>query len=478
MFSMKKILLFLWILPFSNLLFAQVYPFRTYSIQQGLSESVVYDLVQDNAGFMWFGTGYGLNRFDGLSFVSYFEESGLNNNRIEALYKDNDGTIWIGTAAGVNIIQEDSITTLKELEPLRNSSIISIYQDRLGDFWFGTDDDGVWHFADNELQSQYSTSNGLGDNSVRSITEAPNGALWFATRSGVTILRDGNFRTFTTNNGLPDNRIWDIEFDKEGAAWIGTRSGLVRFFQGDIQIFDEQKGLVNNHVRNISITENGIWIGTEEGISFYNGERFKNYEMGSGISNQIIISSTIDREGNIWFGTYAGGANLFLGNYFENFSTEQGLPNDLVTSITEFQDRIWISTYGGGITSLLDAQFDDLGINRHLPDNQIFKLFTDSKSRMWIGMRDGLAIVEENRVRVFEDQEFPFRMVRDIMESSDGEFWISTYEAGIVRYDGNSFTQFTTENGLANNTVLGSIEGDDGSIWIATYGGVSRFKHE
>ncbi|MEX0721958.1 MAG: two-component regulator propeller domain-containing protein [Balneolaceae bacterium] len=477
---MKKVIVICLLLTgFYEITEAQRYPFRTYSIEQGLSESVVNAVVQDDAGYIWLGTGYGLNRFDGIRFENFFEEKGLNNNRIQSLYKADNGVIWIGTESGINYMQSDSIYSAPVFEPLLNSSVISIFQDRLGNLWFGTDGEGVWQYSDDDNLIQYSTSNGLGDNSVRAITENENGAIWFATRDGLTILRDGNFRTFTTESGLPDNRIWDIEFDKRGNVWIASRSGLVRYNDGELEIINESTGLVNNQVRTVSITEDGgVWAGTEEGISFYDGENFRNYQVGSGLSNQIIYSSIIDREGNLWFGTYGGGVNLFLGDYFENFSTDHGLPNNLVTSITEYEDNIWIGMYGGGVTSVSDGVFNDYGLNSRLPDNQVYKIFTDSYQTMWIGMREGLARLDGSDLKIFSDDQFPFRKVRDIMETSSGVFWISTYEDGIVRYDGEHFTLYNEENGLASNTVLGSVEGENGSVWIATYGGVSQFKDE
>ena len=66
--------------------YSQTYPFRTYSIQDGLSESVVNDILQDSEGYMWFATGYGLNRFDGVNFDNFFEESGLNHSKVLSLY--------------------------------------------------------------------------------------------------------------------------------------------------------------------------------------------------------------------------------------------------------------------------------------------------------------------------------------------------------------------------------------------------------
>ncbi|MEX2477916.1 MAG: two-component regulator propeller domain-containing protein [Gracilimonas sp.] len=476
---MKKIILIsllCWLI--ADVANAQRFPFRAFSIEQGLSESVVYDMVQDEEGYIWFGTGFGLNRFDGVRFQNYFEEQGLNSARIRSLHIGQDGRIWIGSEAGVNYLMADSIYSDQKYSALRNHTVTSIYQDQIGDMWFGTDGDGVWHYSDGILMGQYTTSNGLGDDRVRAITESEDGELWFATRDGVTRLRLGNFRTYTAEEGLPANRIRDIKVDKEGIIWIGSRSGLVKFDGESFTTYDTSDGLINNLIRSISIKSDGeIWIGTEGGGSVFDGKDFKNFGVESGLSNEIIYSTLVDLEGNVWFGTFGGGANLFIGDYLVNYDTDQGLPNNLVTTFTESRaGNFWIGTYGGGITALEDSEFNDFGINRMLSDNQIYKLFTDSEGRTWIGMREGLAIMEDNSVTVFNDEEFPYRKVRDIMEASDGSYWISTYDDGIIHFEAGSFEQISAEDGIASNRVLESVEGPDGSIWIATYGGVTRYK--
>ncbi|MFP8489001.1 two-component regulator propeller domain-containing protein [Gracilimonas sp. Q87] len=456
---------------------AQRYPFRAFSIEQGLSESVVYDIAQDDNGYIWLATGFGLNRYDGVNFRNYFEEQGLNSSRLRSLLKDDRGIIWIGSEAGVNFIKDDSIHTDPDYSALNNSTVISIYQDMLGDMWFGTDGNGVWHYSDGIQIAQYTTSNGLGDNRVRAVAESENGTLWFATRDGLTVLENGNFRTYGTDEGLPANRIRDVKVDQSGTVWIGTRSGLVKYDGKEFKVFDVQDGLINDLIRTVSITEKGeLWIGTEGGISHFDGEDFKNFDAGSGISNEIIYSSLIDSERNVWFGTFGGGVNFFIGDYFANYDTELGLTNNLVTSFTEDQNgRIWIATYGGGITIYEDGNLTPYQENSSLPDNQVYTLFKDSNGDIWIGMREGLARVSNGYLKVFQDKEFPFRKVRNVMEASDGSFWISTYDDGIVHYRDGKFEQITTEEGIISNRVLDSVEGDDGSIWIATYGGITRY---
>ncbi|RNC80132.1 MAG: hypothetical protein ED557_12540 [Balneola sp.] len=455
---------------------SQTYPFRTYSIEDGLSESVVNDLIQDDDGYLWLATGYGLNKFDGISFEAFFEESGLNHSRVLSLFQASDGKIWIGTASGVNYIEADSIHTPQGFESIANSQVISIFEDQEGHLWFGTDGDGVWHYLENGQYELYSTSQGFISNQVRAITEDENGDIWFGTRNGLTTLSNGNLRTYTTEDGLPENRIRDIEIDKNGFLWIATRNGISRFDGSTFQNFGTAEGLIDSRVQTLSVSDEGaIWLGTEGGSSRFFEGSFKSFTTEQGLSNDIIYSSIVDREGNVWFGTFGGGVSLFLGDYFENYTTENGLSNNLVTSIAEDENgKLWLATYGGGLMTKLDNGFEYLTTEDGLLDDRIYHLNLDSENRLWIGMRDGLAYLKNGEIKNFSSAEFPFRKVRDVMEASDGTFWISTYDEGLIKMDDTSHEAITLESGLASNTVLKSIEDSEGNIWVATYGGVSK----
>ncbi len=477
---MKKILFLLifliWIAP--NIT-AQYYPFRTYSIEDGLSESVVHAVIQDHEGSMWMGTGYGLNSFDGIEFQSYFEDQGLQNSKIYALFEDSKQRLWIGTAAGLNYFQGDSIYYVPELSALDNMEVISIYEDSKGDLWFGTDGNGVWLYQKDQELYQYSTTQGFNNNRVRRIIESNSGDMWFATREGLTQLSFGNIRTYLTKDGLPEDRIRDVIIDDKGILWIGTRNGLTKFENGQFTTYGEKEGLANLKVQTLSYDESGrLWLGTEGGISLFDQNTFKNFTTANGLSNGIIYSATRDREGNLWFGTFGGGVNLFLGDYFENYTTDLGLANNVVTSFAESDDgTTWIGTYGGGISKYKNDVFQNISLEQGLLDDKVYSLKYDSKKRIWVGMRNGLSIIENGRIRNFKESEFPFRKIRQIYEAKTGDFWISTYEEGIIRYDGKSYQQFLVEDGLADNTTLGAVEDKDGNLWIATYGGVSRYSN-
>ena len=80
--------------------------FDRITIEDGLSQSTIFSILQDRQGFMWFGTQDGLNKFDGYKFTVYKHDpedpTTISDNFVRAIFEDQDGTLWVGTNGGLN----------------------------------------------------------------------------------------------------------------------------------------------------------------------------------------------------------------------------------------------------------------------------------------------------------------------------------------------------------------------------------------
>src|SRR5574341_387946 len=125
--------------------------FDCISLEQGLSQSTIYCILQDRKGFLWLGTADGLNRYDGYTFKIYKTgPHGLRNSMIRAIYEDRSGMLWIGTEGG-GLHKFDPATerfTCYQFDPndprsLSNNYVWSICEDHAGNLWIGTDGGGL-----------------------------------------------------------------------------------------------------------------------------------------------------------------------------------------------------------------------------------------------------------------------------------------------------------------------------------------------
>jgi ligand-binding sensor domain-containing protein/two-component sensor histidine kinase len=461
--------------------FTQLLPFRNYSIEVGLSESVAHDLIQDERGYIWVGTGYGLNRFDGNYFKQFYEEDGLSNNRVNSLYLDSEKEIWVGTETGISILRGDSLFTPRDLIGLNHFSILAIFEDREGSFWFGTDGDGIWKKEKNGALYSVSDEMDIGVISVRAIDQSQDGTIWIASREGVVRIHGEDIRHYVDEDGLPELRTRDIKVDEENRVWIGSRSGLVLYDNGGFKVYDQNHGLNDNRIQTITVQEsNRIWLGTESGVSRFDGSEFTNYSRENGLPATIIYASIIDSEGSLWFGTLGGGISIYAGDIFRSYNIDNGLPNNVVTGFMEDSDNnIWIATYGGGVVRYNDEEMTVFTESDGLVDNKVYTLYQTANGRIWIGTREGISFYENGTFSSLDPEVYPFTVVRKFYEDKDtGDLWIATYNDGVFRVRNGEYEQFSTDNVLLNNTVMDIKKDRSGNLWFATYGGAVRYDGE
>ena len=171
--------------------------FEHISIEEGLSQSTVFFILQDSQGFMWFGTEDGLNKYDGYDFTIYRHDpenpSSLSGNWITALVEDDLGRLWIGTSDGGLSRFDRTLDYFihyrndpQDPDSLSDDNVTAIYQDLEGVLWIGTGGGGLDRFdQENERFVHYQHNpddpNSLSSNAVTAIYGDREGILWIGT---------------------------------------------------------------------------------------------------------------------------------------------------------------------------------------------------------------------------------------------------------------------------------------------------------
>ena len=155
------------------------------------------------------------------------QKDGLTDNTANCIFEDRDHNIWIASDEGLNKIVNGKITAFRFNEKLKGITVMSIVQDTSGTLWLGTNGEGLYYLNDTACR-QYS-HRFLNDNAVWDLYYSRNGSLIIATEDGLGILKNDRLRLFKKDDGLINNSIWTICEDEDNNLWLGTNMGISRF---------------------------------------------------------------------------------------------------------------------------------------------------------------------------------------------------------------------------------------------------------
>jgi len=437
--------------------------FKQLKIEDGLSQSSIFCMLQDSKGYLWFGTANGLNRFDGYNFKVFTNDPGdsnsISDNGILAMYEDRNGYIWIGT----------------------NEGILNRYDRKTGIF--------KHYYFTEQLQ--------VFENTVSKFYEFP---IPFSRNSDKTI---------TCIDEGPDNSIWVGTWGK-GLIRFNPNNNSIQHFHYNLQ---NPQGLLSNSIKAIYIDGTYVWIGTIEGGLYKLNTAKDSYEWTNysyqlhnknSLSDNKVISLFKDHNGDLWIGTYDGGLNCLTKEEqskdaanakfirYINERNKNSLSNDIVTAI--IQDKkgtLWIGTYGGGLDKLdiasgIFSNFqNDPNDPASLSKNDILSVMEDASGTIWVGthLGKGLSKMESNVEKfkhiskdLVNGKGLNDDVVWAIHHDEDSVVWIGTYKGGLNRWDRKTgkFTYYTAVEGKSsyiNDNHIRSIEDDGRNLLVGTYSG-------
>jgi len=292
-----------------------------------------------------------------------------------------------------------------------------------------------------------------------------------------------------------------IAFIAGASAWAQRN---VRFHAIDL----EAAGLAQSTIPAIVQDRTGfLWVGTRDGLSRFDGHRFKTFRHDSldrhSLSGNFVISLFVDRDGALWVGTYAHGLNRFdaATQQFTRFLHDPDDPTSLagIGVMCIAQDRagfLWVGT-GGGLNRM-NVETEAFQRFRHnpddpssLPQDAVRCLFEDSAGRLWLGLwGGGLARFDRDAgafISYRHDGGDAGSLANDIVtalaEDETGDLWVATWGGGLDRFNPEtgrfshySFNPVDPERGPNSNLLSNMIRDRSGLLWIGTFdGGLNRF---
>jgi len=462
--------------------------FDHLSLEDGLSQSTIFCILQDRQGYLWFGTQDGLNKYDGYAFTIFRNDpddpNSLSHNVIRALYQDRSGQLWVGAdGGGLNRLdRETGGFTHYRFDPadpttISSDRVFALHEDRYGNLWVGTDhglskyDPRTKHFV--RYTHDPEDENSLSSDQVWALAEDPLGNLWVGTDEGLDRFdhRTGRFtrydqykRYFQTLSYAP---VKALTFDPEGILWMGTGGhGLFRFDPQTTRFVSfpfypgSANSLSSNDIHALFIDDSGIlWIGTQKGLNRFDRQtrtflHFNHlpYDRFS-LSEDNVIAIHQDREGVLWIGTSLSGINKTpLGHRkFVHYQHEPDNPNSL-------------------------------------NDNVIWAVHTDSQGALWVGTGKGLNHISPETGNVThytytpgDSSSLSNDFVRAIFEDRRGDLWVGT-EFGLNRFqpETETFQRYLHADddpySLSHNAVVTLEEGPRGVLWVGTLNNVDRLE--
>jgi len=461
------------------------YVYDVWQKKDGLPHQSVLTILQtkhaENEGYIWLGSYAGLIRFDGAKFVIFDQRNTpeFQNSTVLALCETPDGTIWIGTnGGGLLSLKSGKFQRYQAPEHLPSNIITSLACDTaLGRLWIGTRKGLCKLELHTNKFTTYTTSNGLPSNSINTVTIDSKGAVWVGTDLGLWQLQNAVVNVYRRHAGqapIPDDFVRAICEDRDGRIWIGTNSGISCFEHTHWRAYTTKDGLVSDAVYSIFQDSDGVfWIGTIRGLSrFYDG-KFENFTEKEGFEGVRVYAFIEDREGGLWFATSRMGLNRFQDGTFLTFSKAEGLVADVIYSIYQDTDSsMWFGSFEG-MTHWTKSGLKNYTTDNGLPVNMIRAFLRAKDGKFWIAsFGAGLINYDGKKFRTLTEKDgLPSNGLRTLCEAKDGTLWIGTNVHGCAAYKDGKCTNLSTADGLTSNSIIALYCSSDNTIWIATDGG-------
>jgi signal transduction histidine kinase/ligand-binding sensor domain-containing protein/AraC-like DNA-binding protein len=459
--------------------------FDSYTSNDGLPDNLVFEICQDQNGFMWIGTNHGLCRFDGYNFKNFLPVSnspdGISGLKIWDLHNDRNGKLWIGTEDGGLNLYNHNLESFEQ--PYRDDSIyrsslnavFEIEEDQEGNLWIGGSKEVIKIDSSGKLSNEFNKKSNVfshNNNVVRTLEFDNFGKLWIGTE-GHLYIADFSNDTITcidlTCQLEAFNDINSLYLDSKKRMWVST--DLNGAFVVDpltyttISIDLKSDNKRSKTTRDIIEDNTGrYWICTRAGVFIYDhhSKTAQQYTHDDRKLNSINHNSTIclheDNDNSIWIGSRQG-VNLYCDNkqIFQNFTA---FPSD--------------------------------ASHRYLNCGTVYAIWVDNNRNIWVGTEEGGVNIYNPETNLYtylmQNKRKPNSLsencIKAFLDDKKGNVWIGTFHGGIDIYNLNTrkivnCKHDPEDNGsLSSNDIWDFALDKNGNVWIASSRGINKYIHQ
>lgn len=324
----------------------------------------------------------------------------------------------------------------------------------------------------------WNSESGLPQNSVHAIAQTANGYVWLGTEEGLTRFDGSTFRTFNHSEtpGLPSDFVQALEPGRGGLLWVGTDSGLSVVHsradggaEDDARAIARVDGLAGRNVTALRQDAAGmLWVGTTQGLFRVGNGKVLAWSSPGPLRTAEVYALLKSGSGAIWAGTSKGLFAIRNGQITEQWTAQNGLPGDSVTSLAADRDgSVWAGLAGGGLVRITDGRLEKPDLK--LPPKTVLGLLTDRDGNLWMSLdRQGIARLANGRLDFYGSaQGLPSdRSTGAILEDREGDLWFGTLDAGVAQLRDGKFAVFGKPEGLSGDYIGNILEAQDGSMWL------------
>ena len=472
--------------------FSQRKTFMNYSLDEGLPQSTVISIYQDDNRNIWLGTQSGLCKFDGREMITYDTRNGMIGNHVTTIFEDSQSRFWFGHRYnGVSLLEGGKFEALG----ISSQRISTIKEDAYGNIWIGTFGEGLLILPKNKKPEpdnfiRVKDSENIPSLNINDFFMLEGDKILVAAWDSFYIITyQENVNADSLAYYVPKNKItaghavYAFARKNKDEAYLLVKNGLAKLNLNKLNPFENASfypfphGIETSLINKITVgNDSSVWGTTERGVFKFDGD-FQFFTTKEGLPEEAMNAIMTDVEGNIWIGSTSSGAYKFIGDKFSIIDKKGGLQSDVILSLTEDkQQRLWICTDKG--VSYFDGKNlvpfqNKLGLDKRAVE----VVFCDSRGNIWFGTFDDSPLIRYNprtgKYKLFsEESGLISNSVLTIAEDKYGRIWFATLGLGASCYSypeknkPGKIEVFTENEGLGSDNIWVIQSDKHGNLWF------------